>query len=278
MKTLFKSLLVMMAAACCMTGCSSEESYKAEVIDLIQSEVPSAIDICQKIDDCANYYFLNYASEYACMRGLTKTVLYTESDSYPYIKKSCTAQLEALLSCESDFTCTEIVLTEYTNAQSTLCPKTYEAYRACIVNEKGCLSTDDCADGYKCSNNVCVINTGCTQDSDCGDALACMAGTCVQTCGDSDAPYLQSFTDTDGSIVYYCSVCSDDCVADPAHPYCTEVHACSSVSACPDGEVFEVKNGYAECVSALIPAGCTEDSHCAEGYVCDLKTGTCVNP
>ncbi len=138
-----------------------------------------------------------------------------------------------------------------------------------------CLMDDDCVAGELCfPGNYCAPR--CEDDAACPDGTVCdeTDGMCVECSADEDCE--------DGRVCHPSDrVCVDGCVddgdcTDPARPACGDESLCvecteSNSSVCesdPDGSL---------CLDEGDLCGCTDDSHCAEGRVCDTDTSACVD-
>ncbi len=134
----------------------------------------------------------------------------------------------------------------------------------CVV----CLGDADCPAGNLCDNNVCV--PGCSPTQPCANGQQCdlPEGTCVECVDDSACggatPYcLQS----ENRCVPCLSVPQDTC---PDGQYCRADHVCEQ--GCKDGS--DCPSGV--CLPDRSCGGCSSDSECAAGKVCDVESGTCV--
>jgi len=127
-----------------------------------------------------------------------------------------------------------------------------------------CAADSDCPAGNVCRNNACV--PGCNAQHPCPSGQVCGPnGTCVQCLSDAQCAGATPRCNTATNTCVQCLPTSDNC---PMGQYCRQdfvcERGCKTNADCPSGM----------CLPDHSCGGCTADSQCAAGKVC--QNGTCV--
>ena len=131
---------------------------------------------------------------------------------------------------------------------------------------------------FSCVNNNCQQ---CSNDTDCPSLLpSCINGMCQQTCSNSSQCPLVP-TNGQGVCSSPLSQCTANCTTDaqciaPGLPFCDVAQGlCTN---CRTNSDCTVRKPY--CFSSIVEINhcveCLESSQCANGYVCDPVSHTCV--
>jgi len=112
-----------------------------------------------------------------------------------------------------------------------------------------CDEQNACAAGLTCVDGLCI--DPCEFSYECGAGKVCKNGACVDDCSVDD-PCEAGYTCENGT-----------CVLDPNNPECT------TAADCPDQPAL--------CVDGICQHTCASNADCAEGEVCNLETGTCID-
>ena len=146
----------------------------------------------------------------------------------------------------------------------------------CMPESGVCSGTSECCAGLTCSGGRCVqsvqckpAGSTCQAASECCD-LACVNGVCTTPpttgCGTEGSPCCTTGTPCTqmGTICQngFCNACGE------VNTPCCAGNTCNTADlACING-ACQTPTGSG--------GGCTADSQCPSGYICDTSSGTCI--
>ncbi|KAF5291111.1 hypothetical protein FQA39_LY14353 [Lamprigera yunnana] len=249
--------------------CICRNGFEGDAKNTIQGCTPKPV-LCHSTEDCpVNTYCRGEICRSPC-----------QEDSECNLNEKCT-QGQCLDPCDLKSSCGVNAVCKVSNhIKQCSCPEGFMGKEdvECIRSPTSCSSNEDCINGLKCQNEVCVPH--CTNDNDCAYNEKCLKNTCILTCRvDNDCflghiclnnkCVLGCHSDEDCSASESCrnNHCENPCSESPCGPnaICT---VSNHRATCSCGPNF-VPNPTAKVACVRQPAqACTENRECQYGTTC----------